>query len=511
MAGQSRTLKLALLAEVADFTKNINKATTETDNIGKKFDDFGKKAAIAFAVAAGAVVAFAADAVKAAAADEKAQKTLEETIKRTTGATADQVKGVEDYITKTSLAIGITDDELRPAFGRLVRSTEDVQEAQDLVNLSLDIAAATGKPLSGVADALAKAYDGNTTALGKMGTGLDNSIIKGGDVDEIFKTLTGTFGGFAKNEAAGTEKAFDRIKIAADEVKEQIGAALLPVVQDFTEYLLTTVVPAVQSFVDGLTGEIGLTEGLTESQEKAFKWGEKIRKVIGVVIEFKDELIVLAGVIAAVFVISKIATGVAATIALIKTLIVAYNLLKTSAIVAGIAQAFALNPLLGVGAVALAATVLSAATALARNNDTKSPTGPATISGDYSYTTGSGVSALANVTTKKIVIPEVPGMAEPSSKSGGGITKAAAVVKSAYAPGSFYDPMSANTPDAIPFQFGNDYVNRKLDNNRPSVNLTVNQGIVGDPEAAARSVVDVLNRSYFRGTNGANALLMDTQ
>jgi hypothetical protein len=32
-----------------------------------------------------------------------------------------------------------------------------------------------------------------------------------------------------------------------------------------------------------------------------------------------------------------------------------------------------------------------------------------------------------------------------------------------------------------------------------SMNVTINQGIVGDPEGAARSIVDVLNRSYGRG------------
>jgi hypothetical protein len=39
------------------------------------------------------------------------------------------------------------------------------------------------------------------------------------------------------------------------------------------------------------------------------------------------------------------------------------------------------------------------------------------------------------------------------------------------------------------------------------LNITVNQGIVGDPESAARAVVDVINRSFFRGTNGANAFV----
>jgi hypothetical protein len=38
-------------------------------------------------------------------------------------------------------------------------------------------------------------------------------------------------------------------------------------------------------------------------------------------------------------------------------------------------------------------------------------------------------------------------------------------------------------------------------------NVTVNMGIVGDPEGAARAVVDVLNRSAARGGGGYNALV----
>lgn len=531
MAGQSRTLKLALLAEVADFTKNIKTANTDTKSLGDQFGEFGKKAAIGFAVAAAAVSAFAIESVKSAIADEAAQKKLEETILRTTSASAAQVKGVEAYITKTSLAIGITDDELRPAFERLVRSTNDVDEAQKLVNLALDVAAATGKPLAGVTDALAKAYDGNTTALGKLGTGIDQTIIKGGDVDKIFGTLTTTFGGFAAKEANSTEKAFDRIKIAADEVKEQIGTALLPVIKRLTDYILITVVPIFQQFVNGLTGEKGLTTSLSVSEEKALAWGKKIRGLIKTLVDFKEELIIVAAALVTLFAVAKISAAVQATITLIGLLIKAYNALKASSIVAGVAAAFAINPLLGVGAVALAAAVLAAAVAISGNGDTKLPTGVPTVTGNYGYTTGSGVSAFADFTP-----PVSPNMNNNNNNNNDnnndstnnvpGITKVADVVASAYAAGSFYDPMSANTPDAD-LRYYNPYTGlyqkdplpyseiaesapyNPMSGNTPDapvINVTVNQGIVGDQESAARAVVDVLNSSYYRGTNGANAL-----
>jgi hypothetical protein len=369
VASDSRALTLKLLADTADFQKKLEAGSKDIDSIGERAAEFGKKAALAFAAAGAAVGAFAVSAVKAAAEDETAQKQLAATIAATTDATAKQIAGVEEYIKQTSIAIGVTDDQLRPAFARLVRSTKDVEDAQKLLNLALDIASATGRPLEGIANALGRAYDGNTTALGRLGLGLDSNLIKSKDFDAIFKELTSTFGNFAENEALSTEKQMERVKIALDEAKESIGAALLPVVQELTAWILDNFIPALEAFIAGLTGQDGLDGALTETQRTAVEWGKKVRGFIETVIDLKDEILITAGVMVAAFTVSKIVAGVTALIALIKSLIVAYNALKASALVAGVAQAFALNPALGVGAVALAAAVLSGANALAKTGD----------------------------------------------------------------------------------------------------------------------------------------------
>jgi hypothetical protein len=493
---QSRTLKLALLADIADFSKNINTAGGQSKTLGDQFEDFGKRAALAFAAAAAAIGAYAAAAIKNAAADEAAQRNLALTIENTTTATSKQIKGVEDYISKTSLAIGITDDQLRPAFGRLVRSTKDVEEAQKLLNLALDISSATGKPLETVANALGKAYDGNLTSLGKLGLGLDQSIIKSKDFDKVFQSLTGTFGGFAENEAQSTEKAFARIKIASDEVQEQIGTALLPLIQELTAFILADVVPVIQQFVNGLTGVGGLAEGLSESEQMGLTWGKRIRNLIGTVVEFKDELIAVAAVIGTIFVVSKISAAVTATIALIKTLIAAYNVLKASAIVTGVATAFALNPLLGVGAVALAAGVLSAANALANSSqgETQFAVGgaPGAISGGGGGST-SGSGGTGGGTT--------------SGGGGGGVSAAvaSAVVATKAITGGFTDSQNAARLVAAGGGGFTDSQNAaRLAAQAPTINLTVNGAI--DKEGTARTIVETLNSSYYRGTGGASAL-----
>lgn len=489
----SRTLKLSLLADVAEFSKNIKVASKDTESIGDQFTDFGKKAGLAFAAAAAAIGAFALASVKAAAEDEVSQKKLEETIRNTTTATAEQIAGIDKYVTAQSIATATTDDEIRPALSRLLRATGDLTKSQELLTLSQEISVATGKPLEAVTNAVAKSFEGSNTALGKLGIGIDAATLKTLTFDQTQQLLNSTFDGFIENQSETAAFKFKQISIAVNESKEAIGAALLPVVKELADFLIITVVPAIESFVAGLTGKDSLAEGLSKSQTKAVEWGKKVRGVIDTVIDLKDELIAVALVIGTVFVVSKITAGVVATIALINTLIKAYNLLKASALVAGIASAFALNPLLGVGAVAIAAGVLAAANALTNqsNGETQFAVGgaPGAISGG-----GSGGSTGGNSA----------GIGGGGSSSGGGATFkatsgiAAAAASAAKAGGAFTDSQNAARLAAAG---GGGFTDSQ---NAARINLTVNGAL--DAEGTARTIVETLNNSFFRGTGGASNL-----
>ena len=519
MASDSRALTLKLLADTADFQKKLAGGSKDIDSIGERAAEFGKKAAIAFAAAGAAVGAFAISAVKAAAEDETAQLKLAETIRATTAATDAQIAGVEKYITQTSVAVGITDDQLRPAFSRLVRSTNDVEEAQNLLNLALDLASATGKPLETVTNALGKAYDGNTTALGKLGLGIDEVDLKSQDFDTTFAQLTSTFGNFAENEAQSTEKQMERVKIALDEAKESIGAALLPVVQELTAWILENFIPALDAFIAGLTGSGGLDESLTDSQQTAIEWGKKVRGFINTVIDLKDELIVLGVVLATVFTVNKIAAGVAATILLINGLITAYNFLKGSAIVAGVAQAFALNPLLGVGAVALAATVLSAANLLASQNNTPTAPGSLFFPNAGTGTGGVGKKATGNEITGfsydgRMFNTEAELQAYIRSKGGTGAsgttgttgTTRGTTSTTTTAPTLIEQVAEANFIKNIAGTGSFDVAGVRRADERGNVIINVNAPSVIDEEGFSRAIILALNNSQRRTGAGASQL-----
>jgi len=348
----SRTLTVALAADIDGLKKGLDDANKVVNQSADQIADFGKKAALAFAAVGAAVGAFAVSAVRAAADDEKARKSLEQTIRSNTNATEQQIAAIDTYIDKQSIATATTDDVLRPALSRLIRSTNDVAKAQDLLSLSQEIATATGKPLETVANALGKSFDGQNAALGKLGLGIDAATLKTMSHEEIMQRLRGTYKGFIENEATNTEFKFQQLTIALDQTKEKIGVALLPIVKQFADYLLAVVVPNVQALAAGLTGDNGVNAGITEATAGAYKFGEQLRTTIGFLISIKEELLILAGILATVFVVNKIAAFVAA----IGTIVAAMNTLRNAAAAAGVATAFATGGAsVGTAAAALAA------------------------------------------------------------------------------------------------------------------------------------------------------------
>jgi hypothetical protein len=279
------------------------------------------------------------------------------------------------------------------------------------------------------------------------------------------------------------------------------------------------VIPNLQAFVAGMTGKGGVTEATEDGTLGAFNFGKMVEKVIKTVYNLRGVLIAMAAVIAGVFVVSKVAAGVTATIILIQALIKAYNALKASALVAGVALAFAMNPLLGVGAVAAAAAVLSGANALAKRDDvsTKNLGVPKNIVTDY----GAYVPPEFKIEPNKI--PQFMGTAPTpggSTRSPSGEILGAA---SATELEKRLQQIQLQMRELV-FRLSTDGISptaakAELDQLRAEMkvltkqsealekqntyNITVNGAI--DSESTARQIVGILNDSQARGTLGSAA------
>ena len=463
MAG-SRTYKLTILADVDDLNKKMKIAEQDVGGFTGQLEKFGKMAAAAFAAAAAAAGAYATklavDGVKAAIEDEAAQKRLAIALKNATGATDAQIKATEESITQMQLATGVADTDLRSALGRLALSTNSVTKAQDLLSLALDISKARGIPLENVANALGKAYDGQTTALSRLGLGFSSAEIKGKSFADIQDMLTKSFGGSAAAAAETYQGRIDRLREAFAEFQEGVGSRLLPILERFVNIIVNDIIPNISKFL-GIFKPVA--DAIERNKESFRAFGELIQTyvvpVIGVA--FVGALKVVSSIAGGVIdIIGKVANGITTVvngaIAGINALIKAYNAI----------------PLLP-----------------------NIPTIPNVKAPSVSVPkiSGSGGSNL----------PVIPKIEPPSTGSGGGGStggggKGGALKIASIVEGAGIDLSNAGTWDPSRV---------RAKESAGDTNISVNIGVAGDPEGVAREIIKVINNSNIRGTGGASELI----
>jgi hypothetical protein len=252
MATGTRALTLKLLADVDNFTKNLKGADKDVQTFGDKVSAFGKKAGLAFAAAGAAAAVYAGkllkDGVQAAIADEKANALLANTLRNVAGATDETIEKTLDYTRATELATGVTEDELRPSLNRLTIATGSVQKAIQLQTLALNVSAGSGKSLEAVTQALAKAQEGNTASLVRLGIGLSAAQLKTMSMDDVTKSLANTFEGASATAADTYEGKMKRLGLAFEDVRDTVGVFVLDAITPFVETIVEKVMPALDDF-----------------------------------------------------------------------------------------------------------------------------------------------------------------------------------------------------------------------------------------------------------------------
>jgi hypothetical protein len=198
-------------------------------NVSKTFNKAFGAAGIGLSLVA--VSNLLKQSTKAAVEDGKSQALLANALRNTVGATTEAIAGAEKYISRTQLSAAVLDDELRPALATAVRATGSLAKGQDVLNTALDVSAGTGKSLETVTNAIAKAYNGNTGSLRR----LLPSIRDGAD---FMEQLNEQFEGSA--ELAANADPYKRFQVVLEDIKETIGQALLPSLEEFSKYLSST-------------------------------------------------------------------------------------------------------------------------------------------------------------------------------------------------------------------------------------------------------------------------------
>jgi hypothetical protein len=318
MADPALTISLAAEFVGKNAFKQADKAT---DKLTKNVKSLGRALGVSLGV--GAILAFGKASVKAAAADEKAQKQLALALKNV-GLGRD-IASSEAYIARLQAEFGILDDELRPAYQSLAIATRSSTEAQNLLGIALDVAAANSLDVVSVSKALSKAYLGNNTALAKLGIGISKADLATKSFDEIMNDLAKTFKGAASQSANTFAGKMARLTVSIENAKETLGKGL------------------IDSFMI-LTDSQGIDELQVKIESFATSASENMKKLAGFIKENSTEIKIFLAIMTATFVSAKIIAGIAATVTAIGTIKKAFTALRASAIATAIASMFALNP-----------------------------------------------------------------------------------------------------------------------------------------------------------------------
>jgi hypothetical protein len=174
---------------------------------------------------AAAMLSYGKNAVKAFAENEKSAKRLEMVLKNI-GLGFDTA-AIEKNLGDISAKFGYEGEVLRESFQKLVTVTGDTAKAQDLLNLSLDVAAGSGQDLLTVNQDLAGVIVGNTKGLRKYNLGLTQSELKTLDFNDAVELLTKTFAGAGTAELETYAGKMRVLKEAAGNAQEIIGKGLV--------------------------------------------------------------------------------------------------------------------------------------------------------------------------------------------------------------------------------------------------------------------------------------------
>jgi hypothetical protein len=225
----STNIVVRIIGELKD--AGFIKAEKRSSALEKKFDKLGKTAKRTFLAIAG--IGALKKSITAFAAEDKAVRQL--TVSLNNLGLAYNVPALEAFIKQTELATGVSGEQLRPAIRDLVATTLDAEQATQLLNTALDLAAGTGASLDATVNALTRAFNGNFASLGKIQTRYTSAELEAMGFAEAIATLNGEFKGTSAAAADSYQGKIDRLGTALDDAAKIIGEDVLQALEKLAD------------------------------------------------------------------------------------------------------------------------------------------------------------------------------------------------------------------------------------------------------------------------------------
>jgi hypothetical protein len=553
MAGQSRTLKLSILADVDKLKQSLNVGSKDVDGFAGKIGDFSKKAALAFAAVAAAAGAMAikigVDAVKAAS-------DLSETVAKVGVLFGDTADDIEKFANGAASSLGQTKQQALDAaatfatFGKAAGlSGQDLSKFSiDFVKLSSDLASFNNTSPEQAINAIGSALRGEAEPLRAYGVLLDDASLRQAALElgiinttknaltpqqkvlaaqALIYQQTGAAQGDFERTSDGLANKTRILTAQLENAKVTIGEALLPIVLELATLFSEKVIPIVQQVAaafgenqDGLGGTLNtVANGIKSFVQPIFNGFKKaFDSIKDTIVENKDEFEkffnvikaaapILGNVIGAAFeVIGKVASVVLNVIANVVGAI--QGLLNTA--IDGINQVIRGLNLIKPGSDIKYLTKIGTSSAAGSSGFSGTMPGGQTFSTNTSVAAAAATNAAIDAAAKRDTAAAAAQAAKTAAvvartKAQADTTGILAARTAAQNASRAVNASLANLVGGVPtFDPGSFRMFEERTSGTPIINITVNGAI--DREGTARTIVETLNDSFYRGTGGAGSL-----
>ena len=199
-----------------------DEASAKLNKVAGTIAKFGIAAAAAGAAAAGIFVKKSIDAAKA---EEVAMAKVNAILGTLKGSLQSNTEATE-RAARAAMRLGFDDEDAAMAMAKLLQVTKDQNLAQKALTLSMDLARFKGIELGDAQTAVTLAMMGNTRVLKQLGIDVPENASK----QDILRLALEKVGGQAEAYGNTFAGAQDKVRVATENVQEEIGKIFLPMV-----------------------------------------------------------------------------------------------------------------------------------------------------------------------------------------------------------------------------------------------------------------------------------------
>jgi hypothetical protein len=190
---------------------------------------------------------------------ERANIQLATALKQTGNYTNAAYQSLQQYASQLQQTTTFGDDQYISVMAQLHAMGLNTKQTKEATIQTANLAALMGTDLNSAARIMADTFNGNAGMIGRYIKGLDESVIKSGDLNAIINLLNASIGGQAEALGETSYGAVIKFNNAIDDLKENVGQATASVFMPFVNHIkdvavnLNNTAPQIVGIIGALT------------------------------------------------------------------------------------------------------------------------------------------------------------------------------------------------------------------------------------------------------------------